>query len=556
MTKNKTSEDLRKELDSLRQKMTDLENHVLSNYLEESDALSIHDHYRHLTEASDDIAFVLDKEGCYLGIYGKGLKKLNLKNSDFIGKSPSKIFGDEKGEVHQKASRRALQGKDTSYEWNFETGNGLKTFRTTLTPIRKSGGRVTGIAGISKEITKLVETKLQLHQSEAKFRAIIQNSSDVILLTDGEGAIQYASPSVKRVTGYTPKEIIGKQMLEWLSPDEITEARELFNELLINPSKQVNIQLKIRHKNNRWIWVEANANNLLENTDINSIVVNYRDITDRKEIEERLNKNIRELRENEKLLEEQAEELNQTNIQLTESRENLQKLLANKDRFFSIIAHDLRNPFNTLLGLSEMVYKDIEEFTKEEIKNFVMSINSSASNVLKLVEDLLQWYRVQSGRVDFNPESFQVNEIVDEILLVHKELARKKNITIKNEIDDDLVVYADKNMVNMILRNLITNSIKFTPGSGKIRLKCSMEDGNARITVADNGIGISSEDMARLFKIEETFATKGTNNEGGSGLGLILCKEFIKINGGEISVTSEPDKGSEFCVTLPLSGDS
>ncbi|GEM_PF-3538412 len=245
-------------------------------------------------------------------------------------------------------------------------------------------------------------------------------------------------------------------------------------------------------------------------------------------------------------------ELSEAGERLKQQARELQDLNRNKDRFFSIIAHDLRSPFTALLGLSQMLAVSIDEFEKDEIAEIASSLNNSATNIYKLIENLLNWARIQLGSFSVVPRRFELFPPVSNTLDVLNEPAKQKNIKLINRIKKNVFVYADENSVQMIVRNLTNNAIKFTPENGEIRVSGAKYGDFYRITVADNGIGMPKSILDNLFDIGKKVSRSGTNNEPGTGLGLILVKELVEKNGGTIKVKSEEGKGSKFIFTLPL----
>lgn len=240
-----------------------------------------------------------------------------------------------------------------------------------------------------------------------------------------------------------------------------------------------------------------------------------------------------------------------THLELRSAQQDLREANATKDKFFSIIAHDLKNPFNTLIGLSELLIKDYDYFDDEKKKKFIQSIYESSDNMYKLLENLLNWSRMQTGRIEWNPENIDLNKLADENVSLLKTAAVNKNINFFSELDTGTTVYADVDMVTMVFRNLITNAIKFTQEGGEVKIIAKPTGNFEEITISDTGLGIGEEDIKKLFRINVQHSTSGTAKEKGTGLGLILCKEFIEKNGGKIWVDSELGKGSDFKFTLP-----
>lgn len=251
------------------------------------------------------------------------------------------------------------------------------------------------------------------------------------------------------------------------------------------------------------------------------------------------------------LLKEYNEEISKQKIAIQSQNEQLHDLNATKDKFFNIIAHDLKNPFNGILGISDHIVNSWRETSYEEAIAMITMIRDSSQNAFNLLENLLEWSRAQTGRIDFNPEQFLLLDLAEEVTGLMNHLSQQKNIPVKCSIDPDFQIFADKNMIHTVMRNLISNAIKFTEPDGEIEILAGLVDKEVRITVKDTGIGISSKNIEKLFKISEKVASLGTKNEKGTGLGLLLCKEFIDKHEGKIWVESELAKGSRFIFTIP-----
>ncbi|MES2733642.1 MAG: tetratricopeptide repeat-containing sensor histidine kinase [Bacteroidota bacterium] len=248
----------------------------------------------------------------------------------------------------------------------------------------------------------------------------------------------------------------------------------------------------------------------------------------------------------------QNEELQVTNEKLLHSEEYLLQLNATKDKFFSIISHDLKGPLNTMTGFLHVLDMQVDAFSPEELKDFAKDMNKSVKNLLDLLDNLLQWSRSQTGTIDYSPEVLNLAEIVDDNKSLLQAIAKAKGIRLLIQIDQKTQVYADGNMLNCVFRNLISNAIKFTNPGGLITINAAQRGEQVEISIKDNGIGMSAVTLTRLFQLDAYHTTTGTSNEKGNGLGLILCKEFVENNGGTIWVESEENKGTTFHFTVPL----
>ncbi|KUO59639.1 hypothetical protein APF79_05710 [bacterium BRH_c32] len=232
--------------------------------------------------------------------------------------------------------------------------------------------------------------------------------------------------------------------------------------------------------------------------------------------------------------------------------EELRQLNMTKDKFFSIIAHDLRNPFITILGFSELLLSDFQELTEEEKIYYIEEMQNSANLSHNLLQNLLQWSRSQTGRIDFSPRVINIHNMVMQNFELLKQTAAKKGISLINEVDEVINIEADEDMTDTIFRNLITNAIKFTPDGGSIKINALPEGSMALINVIDSGVGMDEDTKSKLFRLDVNHSSLGTSQEKGTGLGLILCKEFVEKHNGKIWVESSKGEGTTFTFTLPI----
>jgi two-component system sensor histidine kinase/response regulator len=248
----------------------------------------------------------------------------------------------------------------------------------------------------------------------------------------------------------------------------------------------------------------------------------------------------------------------QTHLELKAARdtillqkEELKQANAAKDKFFSIISHDLGNLFNTLIGFASLLSAQNEQLSAVQKEDFVQRMLQVSKKGYSLLNNLLEWSRSQTGRIAFEPATFNLKEIVVENLELLSSNAKAKSIELSSSISDTITVFADQNMLNTAIRNLLSNALKFTPANGRVEISAKKTDTAIEISISDTGVGISPQDIEKLFRIDMSHTTSGTNDEKGTGLGLILCKEFVEKNGGTIWVESEVGKGSQFYIRLP-----
>ena len=251
------------------------------------------------------------------------------------------------------------------------------------------------------------------------------------------------------------------------------------------------------------------------------------------------------------ILKQKNHELEDLNIRLTNYSKELDELNQTKNRLISIISHDLKNPFHSLIGFSDLLVRESERFSEEEKLSFYKSINETSKKAFELLQNLLDWTRLQTSEIPFKPADLHVTDIIQSVLGLLNSYARDKGIAMQTEVSKDTVVYADSRMFETVLRNIVSNAVKYTPFGGKVSIQAKDNDEVVIFSVVDTGVGMDEEQVANLFNVDKKASRPGTNNELGTGFGLILCREFVKKNGGELTVESSPGKGSSFSFTVP-----
>jgi len=235
--------------------------------------------------------------------------------------------------------------------------------------------------------------------------------------------------------------------------------------------------------------------------------------------------------------------------QLSKTNEDIQLANENKDKLLSIIAHDLRNPFSVLITFSKLIMDSFDEFSKEDILTYMKSFYDTSKQGYSLLDNLLKWSKSQTGKMEIIPEKLDLNDLVEETITLLNSQALNKHIMLENKVPQNIWAFADINMILTILRNLISNAIKFTNTDGKVIITGKQNEKHVKISIIDNGVGIEDSDIEKIFRIDIKHSTSGTSGERGTGLGIILCKEFIEKNNGELMVESNPGFGSKFSFT-------
>lgn len=388
------------------------------------------------------------------------------------------------------------------------------------------------IVMIARDVTEKKRNQQAIKDSEERYRNLTENIDDFLYTFDKIGnSIRptFYTTSVEKITGYTQSDLLGdsKLILKIIHPDDFPAIKKRLNTLLkskIQLSGEFECRIINRHGNIVWV---RNKLNLIRSHDgkIQKIYGLVSDISLRKKAED----------------------------ELTKSTDNLIKLNDTKDRFISIISHDLRTPFTSILGFTDLLLSD-SDLNDDERRQYVEFIRESSKSMLSLVNSLLDWTRLQTGRIRFEPERIEINRVIENSLNALSGVAFQKNIEIVSRVKDDIFVYADKDLLLQVFNNLLSNAIKFTPKYGSIIISVAQSPRMRflEFSIKDTGMGIKPENLQKLFRIDAKFSSEGTEGEKGTGLGLSLVREIVEKHGGNIHVESEFGKGSDFKFTLPI----
>ncbi len=371
-------------------------------------------------------------------------------------------------------------------------------------------------------IAKTEENQLEsdLPGSDNLYRMFFMNSLDAVLLTAPDGSILDVNPAACKMFGRTAEELcqVGRGgLMDTADPrlQRVSEEREVsgafFGELNCIRKDGTKFPVEIASAIYKDAYGETHTSMII------------RDITERKAIENALKEN----------------------------QHHLHEMIATKDKMLSIIAHDLRGPFNAIFGFSDLIVSEINQQEYGDVLKYAMIIKQSSQRATNLLNGLLQWSRSQTGHLLFKPEYMDMGALIIEIKELFIDSARQKSIRFVSKLPPDVPVFADKAMISTVLRNLISNAIKYTNAGGEIEISTEQNADELTVSLSDTGIGISNEDMKKLFRLDADFTTNGTQNEKGTGLGLILCKDFIEKHQGKIRVKSELGIGSTFFFTIP-----
>ncbi|MBS1536677.1 MAG: PAS domain S-box protein [Bacteroidetes bacterium] len=393
-----------------------------------------------------------------------------------------------------------------------------------------------------------------LRSKEEHFRKLISYSSDITTILNTDSSILYISDSCENILGYTSEHLTGNKLYEFIHPEDIGFVSDYISKQNNSNSAKVLVQpYRFRHIDGSWVFLESLGKNFTQNNFIQGIIFNSRDVTERKLTEEKMISYLEQVVTSKNVLQETTSELFVLNQKLIKIESELREEILSKDKFFAIISHDLRSPFGNVLKLAEYLLKNIRTLSTEDIYEIANDIHESGCVVFELLENLLQWARIESGKMNVSPTIIDFSQTADHIYEIFKPIAETKGVILNIEDTTDCKVFADTNMLFSAIQNLISNAIKFTPKGGKVSLSTKTNDINVTIKVTDTGIGMSEDELSKLFHRAYHFTQTGTNGEQGAGLGLILSKELIEKNNGSLHVESTKAKGTIFTVTLPAS---
>jgi PAS domain S-box-containing protein len=482
--------------------------------------------WRRLVDAIPDYVALYDRNGKYLFLnhFAEG-----FSNEDIAGKSFTDFMNEDSGRINKAAFERALKTKTNQYiEYSGDGPNYItRNYESYFVPIFKDD-EFLNMMVIARDITDRKQAEAGILKSKQLYDNLVSNIPVGVYILrsrpDYSFSLEYVSPKMAEMLDLSVESLRSNNEIIFttIHPDDLEgfstlNLEGIIKKLPFNWKGRVIVRGEVR-----WLHISS-LPQLLEDGDIlwNGLII---DITERILVEEEIR------RKNEELV----------------------NLNATKDKFFSIIAHDLRNPFNSILGLSNLLVEQIQEGDFSNAGYYASVIEKTTEQTLDLLLNLLEWSRSQIGKIQFNPENMDVVLLVNEVIQLLADSANQKSISISVDIPADAQIIADKEMVGTILRNLISNAIKFTNKGGHIDVIAEQNRNEFSISVIDDGVGINPDRFEKLFRIDENHSTLGTHNEKGTGLGLMLCKEFVERHGGKIWVESTLGKGSRFYFTIPI----
>ncbi len=486
-----------------------------------SDCISITD--------MNDIIIYINKS--FVATYGYSAEEL-------IGQHISMLRSNKNDSaVLEKILPQTLKDGWRGRIWNKRKNGEEFLIELYSTIVRDEKENPIALVGVARDLTTQLETEAKLTEASDKYRHLFHEIKTAIYESTPDGRLIELNPAGMELLGIeSPEQLAG---IDVGNTFYINKAdREAVHKEIEKNGFVKDYELNLKTLNNEVITVRETSTAIKDNSG-NTIA--YRGIL----------RDITEAKKNEDKLKQLVEKLELVNNQLHKSEEELKNTNATKDKFFSIIAHDLRSPFSSLLSFSEFLVEDIETLEKAETKLFAEKIHEAAQNVFALLENLLQWSRIQAGKIPYSPTSFNISFKVNQVIALLANNAANKKITILNECSSNSIVFADEDMLFSVIQNLLSNAIKFTNTNGAIVFRSEVLEKQVKISITDNGVGMKEEDLKKLFRLDTQHTTYGTNDEKGSGLGLLLCHEMIERNRGTITAESKIGHGTIFIFTLP-----
>ena len=489
---------------------------------------------RYFTLVEDAPAMIcrFDKNGFLNYVNNQYCQVYGVTHEELLGSCFYDMVPSEDREfVIQNVKKLTPEHPINEYEHRVVLSNGsIRWQRWIDRALINTEGEIVEYQSVGMDFTQLKETESALLESKNKLQSIVHNTVVGIGVVNPDGRYVLVNSRFLDMMGFeSEEEVYHLTNMDITHPDSMDVSGQYLKKLVAGEINEYNIEKKYIRKDGSVFWGELYASPMSrENGKVTEIVGIITDINQKKQYE----------------------------IQLKENERKLKELNTTKDKLFSIIAHDVKNPFNAILGFSALLKNNLDSYSKEEIRGYVNHILAGSENVYKLLDDLLIWAKTQLGQIQVNKIHFNVHGLVENAFESFSVHANTKNVALVNEVPKNLVLFADYEMLRFVIRNLVHNGIKFSYDPGKV--KCSAfrirEDGKPflELLIKDSGIGIRPEKLAILFNVGEFMATSGTSEEKGSGLGLHLTYDLIEKSGGSIDVKSEVGHGTEFLIRLPM----
>lgn len=488
--------------------LKDSEKYLKEIYNATSESIAIHDiETMEMTDCND----------ATLELYGYNSKK------DILSLQLGEVSAADKGyDKHRlkEEFHKVLKNGNHTFEWLSKHKTGKYFWIEVNFKIVTLHGKKRLLA-VARDINFRKQAEEALKESEVKFKSLAENTADALIVFNSDHTIKYISPAYTKLFGYTEKDKIGitdKDIEGFMHPEDRENILEGLFQAIANKDETHTYQFRLKHKKGHYVWVRNHAKFMYDDKgNYAKAYVVSSDIDEQKKVEEQLKLSN-----------------------------------ATKDKFFSILGHDLKGPLNNILGITDLLSEDFDSFNNEEKKEIFNNLNSSTKNSLLLLENLLDWYRTERTKIHFQPVYLNINENIKEQIDLFDPIAKNKNIVLSYHDNIKANVFADKNMLNSILRNLISNALKYTNSGGNVKIETKLLKDFIKVNVIDDGIGMTADEKSKLFSNTLKTSQTGTAQEKGTGLGLLICNDFIEEHGGKLKIESKKGEGSTFSFIIPL----
>ena len=450
---------------------------------------------------------------------------------EVLGKTPRLLQGLKTDRAVIARVRSALSEKESvTVEIINYRKNGTEFWvESSVVPVADKRGNYTHWISIQRDITERKRTEAALRQSEERFRSLIENALDIITILAPDGTIQYENPSVEKVLGYSPQDLIGQNFFAYIHPDDLANIYPILSQALSNSEETYPIEFRRRHQDGQWRTFEAlpkalsfsqTTQPLVDGDPSPKIVMNSRDITERKRLDE---------------------------VRLALEREK--ELSALKTRFFSMVSHEFRTPLSTVLAASQLLESSPRAWeNREKRQRNMRRIQDSVKHMVQLLDDILTINRAETGKLEFNPEWLDLEKFARNFVEEMQLSAGVQHTLTFVCRGENTLVYADQKLLRSIFANIISNAIKYSPTGGQIQCSLTFEAQSVQIQICDRGLGIPTEEQKQLF--EPFYRGKNVRHIGGTGLGLVVVQKCVELHGGSIEIASEAGRGTTVTVRL------
>ena len=482
--------------------------------------------------------FYKNKEKKYAGCNKAFCDFTGFSMEKLLGKSAFEVFPEKEAKFYENMDNDLLQaGEEKVIETKLQISNkSEKEIILYKQVFFDEKNTAAGIIGVFLDITESNKFRNELENKQKFLESIIHNLPLMIFTINSSETITLFEGKVLNMLELKSSELVGRSYREVLK-GEI--------DILKNVERAFKGEIESSYDFFRGHYFETHYASMKRKNKNKALLGVSLDITDRRKAELEIQKYLLELQEGKDKLEEYSRDLE-------ESQKDLIELNESKDKFFSIISHDLRSPFTSLIGLSDFLIQEYEVLSKEDLKDAIYSFNRNTKNIMSFLENLLSWARIQMNRQEIELTTVNLLEVVLNVLEIFKLNINNKKLVIVKNIDKSIDLFVDENMINTAVRNIVSNSIKFTPDLGTIKFEAINKGDICELKISDSGIGIDEDKLEELFKIDSIKSSPGLKGEKGTGLGLLLTKDLIEANGGSISVEGAVNKGTTFTINLPM----